>query len=290
MKRRHFLTSTAGLVALAGCTSNETGNPNQQADPTEATPTTDTTTPPTTTTAAPAEFELASVNAPETAEIRESASYSFTVKNVGGQTGTFETTIRSREGSGSWIESDPWQETIDPGQTVRLSSQSFSYDTLTSVDFEITAFNKQFSIQFVGAKQAWGESYTVGDKYSLTAIDVQFKNAYTYEYSGYEYTEKPSDGNKWAFVTFRARNVSNSPQRLPTKYGVALIAGNSQYDYSATGLSQGIYEGGQVQPDIVREGVIIYEVPSGVSKSDLQLTYTETMISGDISVTWTSNA
>lgn len=293
MKRRCFLTTTATALALtAGCTGSD--DPGAEADtpdttnrPTSTqTPTTEEPTTEATTEAAPAEFELQSVDAPETAEIGEEISYSFTIKNTGGQTGVFETIIRTRTGNDRWSESDPWRQEIAPGQTSRLESQDFSFNYLASLDVEIAAVNEQFSIQFVGATPDWGESHTLGDSIEMAAVDVEFQSEYTYSYSDREYTEEPSDGQQWAFLTFRAENVGNGPVRLPTKHDIALIAGNSQYEYEIASKDEGGYEGGEVQPDIVREGWILYEVPESVSKGDLTVAYTDSGYDGDVSVFW----
>lgn len=294
MKRRTYLASTSSLLTVfAGCSSEDTPNSGAQADTTQTTPTqtpvtTETETETPTTTAAPAEFELGSIQAPETAEIGEKVAYSFTVTNTGEQTGTFQTTVRSRVGNSAWSESEPWRETIEPGQNVRLSSQPFTMEYLSSVDIEITAFDEQFSIRFVGARQDWGEPYTVQDRYKLNAMDIRFSDAYTWTSGDYEYEETPGDGNQWAWVSFRAKNVSNSPKFLPFKTDIALIAGNSQYSAAFARRDEGIYEGGEVQPDIVRNGEILYEVPKGLSQSDLSVAYSETTVNGDITVYWAS--
>ena len=289
MKRRTYLATTTGLLAtVAGCTSSGS-NPGSQGttDQTTQTPTTTATpTTDTTTEAPPAEFALQTVNAPETTEIGEQAQYSFTVKNTGGQAGTFSTTVQTRVGNSDWEESEPWTETIEPGVTTRLTSQEFSMDYLASVDVVITAFDEQFSMRFVGAREGWGSPYTVLDKYELEASELRFEDSYTWTSGDYEYEETPSDGNQWAWLEFSAENVSNSTVFLPLKGDIALISGNSQYSYSISSKSSGAYEGGEVQPDIVREGEILYEVPEELSKSDFSVAYTEETYDGDISVYW----
>lgn len=284
MDRRTYLGIAGGALTsgLAGCSSGSS-----QTTATTTTTTTSTTTTTTSrTTAAPADFELVSVSAPSSAEIGEKVSYSFTVKNTGGQTGTFETTISTRTGDGQWSTSEPWTRTIAPGESTTLQSQSFTYEQIISIDFRIDAFNRTFSIQFVGATLQWGETYKVFDRIPLTVKGVEFKKTYSTS-SGYVY-EAPA-GKEWAFVNVTATNPTNTSAYLPSPANISVLFADNQYDYWTIYKQEGRYQAGQVQPDVTRSGWIAYQVPADLTQQKVEVVWSQNSSSGYVAAYWSSD-
>lgn len=280
MKRRGYLTglASAAAVGLAGCGGD--GSSAQQGS--------DGTSTSATTTAAPASFELVSVDAPEKVEIGEEVTYGFTVKNTGGESGTFETMISSKQSAAStWSTSGPWEQEVAAGEEYTLKSQPFTLDYLQTVDFRIDAFDETFSITAVSKKLPIGSTYTTPGDIQLTVSDISAKTNYTYSSSGFEYTQEPKNG-KFLFVTFHAKNTSGQPEFLPLQSDVSLLYDSSQYDAQIY-YGDGGYEGGKVQAGVVREGVLVYDVPGGVPADQAEIAWSDTTYSGDVAAYWSGS-
>lgn len=301
MERRQYITAlgTAFAVTAAGCSSSDssttttadtattTTTTQSSTSVAETTQTTKTTTETTTqtTTAEPASFELVNLDAPSQVEIGTTATWSFTVKNTGGQTGTFETTVSTKESSDySWSTSEDWTATVKPGNTHTFESQEFSLPYMTTVKLRLDTFNKTTSISFVSRKLQFGESFTNGDQVKVTVTNLEAKAKYHWSSNGYTYTETPENG-QYIFAHVKAHNNAGKPIRIPTKYDFAIVANHSQYDATYYQGTDG-YEGGKVQADIIREGVVVFDVPESVSPQSAQFVYSDTTLNGDIAVYW----
>lgn len=285
MRRRAYLATATGLLTtIAGC---NTSHSTTRRESTSSAGDTETgTTSSRFPTVTSPEFELASIDAPDTVEISEKSQYSFSVTNTSDQSGTFSTTARTRVEDGSWVETDHWQENLEPGQTTRFRSELFWAEYLSSIDVELSAFDEQFSIQFTPAHPDWGDPHVVPGKYELAARQIRFSDRYTWESGATEYEELPSDGNQWAWVEFAAKNTTNESVTLPRKGVFTLASEGRQYTYTPVRGHKHMYEGGDVQAHAVRDGEILYEIPEGLTRENVSLTYSETSSAGEIAVYW----
>lgn len=123
---------------------------------------------------------------------------------------------------------------------------------------------------------------TEDQRYTIGPTDIREAQSYTYSYSSdrYEYEEEAADGDKFVFVTIAAENVGSKRVSVPDTYDISFIAGNSQH---SVGYYQGQdeYEGGEIAPGIVRDGVVVFEVDESVSSYELQID-----LSNDVTATW----
>lgn len=116
---------------------------------------------------------------------------------------------------------------------------------------------------------------TIGEGVSLGIDDRQYRLTAT---SAEE--REYADGNL-LLVTFKAENTGAAPVEVPDLYDFILLSGSSQHDAMVwTGESEG-YNGGEIAPGVVREGIIPFEVPETTSAYTLQTRLTE-----DIAASW----
>gem|GEM_PF-5864723 len=155
---------------------------------------------------------------------------------------------------------------------------------MTTVKLRLDTFNKAVSISFVSRKLNFGESFTTGDNVTLSVTGLDAKDKYHWSSNGYTYTEEPENG-QYIFAHVKAHNNAGKPVRIPTIYNFALVADHSQYDATYYQGNDG-YEGGNVQADIVREGVVVFDVPKSVSPQSAQFVWSDTTYDGDIAVYW----
>lgn len=91
--------------------------------------------------------------------------------------------------------------------------------------------------------------------------------------------EEAGDGMQFALLNFEARNESDTPQRVALPTDPVLLHDGSQYD-TQIGLPER-YEGGELQPDVTREGQLLYEVPEGTGEEELTTVLSRDSYDGD---------
>lgn len=150
MHRRQYLAASLGLGALGlpGCSSS---NPTTGTEGTENTTTRDSTATETATETEdpdPASFEIVSVDAPDEVDVGEEHTFSITVENTGGQTGTFEETAEISVGSNpSWDEIGTITiEDIPPGETRTWESTSGVFDQAMTVQYRLGETEWQYEV------------------------------------------------------------------------------------------------------------------------------------------------
>jgi hypothetical protein len=191
---------------LAGCASfseaestpapTPTDTPEQITTPVSTeTPTQTSTETPTST--GPAAFEVVSTDGPEIVTVGDEMQLTATIRNTGGESGTFQTTF---EGSvldqDEWIEQYPISLEISPGETRIWASSQFTptrdnIGTLqyrlsgTAAEWEITIEPESMApeIQEVNLVDAW-ESYgdAINNPISSASIGDEITVAWRYEY------------------------------------------------------------------------------------------------------------
>jgi hypothetical protein len=288
MDRRQYLAATlsAASLSIAGCSSDNDSS--GQSDATTPTPEPDT--PTGTPTPAPASFEVDSLTGPDSVGLNESYSLTLEVTNTGGQPGTFEPDMRVRAGNGDWSAvTPPVEMEAGAGETVSKDIEFTAPPYLQSLTYELETTGDQLTFNVVSKTLELGETYTNPDSIALSAGEIDFQPEYTYDSGDYIYTEQPSDGRKFAFLEFSAENTGNNPRPAPLQVDVAMIIGDSQYEPIVYYGEREAYEGGDIQPGIVREGIILYEVPESASKEDVRVVWSESYYDGDASVYWESD-
>lgn len=134
---------------------------------------------------------------------------------------------------------------------------------------------------------AFGDTAELSNGVTITVLDIHFEEQLGDE----DWPQEPDDGNQWALVELHGENTSDAAERLPLPWmDFALTENGTQYD-TATVLDTDPYEefeGGQVQPGIVREGVIVFEVPEGLDATDFEVVWYDDFLGANIDVRWSA--
>ena len=312
MQRRRFLTGlgTSVTLALAGCAGDDNepdGGDSPDAGELTATLTatetaakteTQTETPAETSTETPtpepeANYSLSVEGIPDSVEIGEEFTYGISVSNDGdgARTALVKLEISTRDNN-QWATAWEEQLNVAPGETRAVTTDPFSFERLGVIEWRFTLSAgedhvERFTTEVLSATRAIGSSYVTPNDIRVQVSDINLKGAY--EYTNYrderDLTEAP-DGKQWLFVWFEAENQSNGVEYLPFEFDVVVVAGNQQYDSVFINKEENKYNGGEVQPDIVRSGWIAYEVPDDLSLSDLEVVHSGGDFDGNWRVKW----
>lgn len=174
MDRRAYLTAVAATIGMAGCSGGDDGTdpsptattapaPASPTSTEEATPTptptatpTETDTPTeTTTTASPAEFEVVGLSLPGQVEAGESYQIEITVRNVGGQGGTWQGDLYARTRTGDrvreWSEPSTIEIFVPGGETKTWTSDPITIDQAGySIEYRLGESGPITSIEVTG--------------------------------------------------------------------------------------------------------------------------------------------
>jgi hypothetical protein len=116
----------------------------------------------------------------------------------------------------------------------------------------------------------FGETAAVSFGIEYTVQDLELVDEYEREGTGR--TEEAPDGSQYAIVSVSVHNGHDGRVLLPRATEFAILDGEGgQYDRDVYGHADE-YEGGEVQPDITREGIIMYEIPADHEVGDLLVT------------------
>lgn len=293
MNRRQFIAGFGG-VGLAGCMGgNDTpteGAVSPTPTPTPApTPIVEQSTSPTdeTVTARSGWFELVGVDAPREVELGESYTLTFSVRNTSERTRTFSTRLGVRfPGSEEQVDPDPWQAVVVPGATATLESRPFTGRRLGTVHHRLVAFEHRVGVRVVARRLPFGAGYTTSTGVLLAVLRIRFRQSFEYVVNDYVYEEPSPPGETWAFVTVYAKNTASSAELLPFKVNFSLSDGDSRYSYARTNSPEGQYNGGRVRPGTVREGWVLFAVPTSVEMRDLSVTWTDNTYDATRAVRW----
>lgn len=297
MKRRSYLAAV-GLSILAGCTGGGQSGPVAEGTPTPTrTPTASPSPSPTpTANAEPASFRVVNIDAPSEVEIEEEFIIEFTVENTGGKAGSFSAPLYLKRGNGDWQEGPVWDfGRIPPGESVTLESEPVWLDFISRYEFRMGQSSTTAVVQTVSAKQQWGSVYTTPPGYEIRVDEPTLQSTYEYEnYQGNTEDAEPEDGFQWAFVNVWVKNETGETNFSPLVSEFALLAGNSQYDGTTFLVDEPInkgqpFDGGELQPGVVREGWILYEIPEDLGVHDLTIGWSQDYFEGNVIVHWTSS-
>jgi hypothetical protein len=305
MQRRRFI-ALAGMSALAGCGSDGSDSDGavDSTAKTDATPTraetnspespTDTPTP--TPTSEPAAFELVSYDAPETVEIGADFTMEITIRNVGGQTGTYEDQLYVRGPESDWVESGSWTFTdVGAGETATASfTEPVRFDYLTRYEFRLGTFAETTAVQTVSATVTWGGEYTTPAGYRIRVEQPDVQPTYESEdYDGTIVDVEPENGGQWAFVTIWVKNEAGQANYSPLASEFGLLYGSKQADGETILVDDPInrddpFDGGELQPGVERRGWIAFQVPDDLDVADLTMAWSQETYNGQIGVRWGS--
>ena len=266
MNRREYLASTSLFVGgVAGCAED----PTTQQSTTESESTPD-----------PTPFELVGVDAPEEVEIGQSVSYAFEIRNTAEQEQVFETDIRTRLGEHSdWGIANTWTERMPAGETRLLESEPFTANYMGDFAVDIAALDERITIVFSNANLEYGYNFDIWNGATVSVVDVEFAN----QIGSYV----PENG-QFARAYVSATNASNEVVNLPAPQDFSVLVGNTEYE--PLNIQEGdFYEGGEVQPEILREGFVTFEVGDNVAIEDIVVVWSITQPDGSVSAYWTED-
>lgn len=243
---------------------------------------------------AAADISLTSMNVPNEVEMGENFTLEATFENKGGQTGDFETTVMIRGQDSETFSSTNAniEGELDSGEQKTYEASLTAKDVSSNV-IGLAGTDAESNLRIVPKKIDIGQEYTTANSIGITVEMVQLADYYRYEDIYGEQSIQESETGQYVFVTLRTQNQGDVPKSLPTSYDFQIIANNRQYDSSYL-LNEPLdvgepYEGGEVQPGIVREGYIAFEVPEDVNKQDVSIVWNELISLNEKSVYWSAN-
>lgn len=305
MHRRQFLALTAA-GALAGCGSDTDGSgaggdgedgsgdgsdgePTPSPTPTSTPTATPTATATPTETAEPASFEVVNVDAPAEAEINAEWTFSLTVRNTGGQDGTFSTPVTVETSQTDPETVGVIELDVPAGEERTWESNAASYPYITEITYTLVEYDTTIEVQMLTRTLSFGEEYRMPGDVVLTVSSIELQNSYTYEdFRGDQATEEASDGDQFAFVNLQAENDSGGSEFVPFSQDFTIRVDTQQYDEAYIRREEGKYEGGEVGPGVVREGWVAYEIPADLSVDDLTVEYFDDDFQNEWGVRWSS--
>ena len=241
-----------------------------------------------------AEISLTSFNVSREVEMGENFTVKASFENNGGRSGVFETTVMMREqdeesfsATESTIEGEiPAGEQKTFEKTLKASSVSSNVIGLAGTDAES-------SIRIVPKRIKFGEEYTTSNSIGITVESVDLEGYYRYEdIYGEESIQEPESG-QYVFVYLKTQNQGDVPKTVPSSYDFQMIANNRQYEPTGVSYNEPVdkgepYEGGEVQPGIIRDGYFVFEVPEDVNKDEISVVWNEMISLSEKSVYWTT--
>jgi len=296
MDRRAFLRSGVVIAAagVAGCGSGTetdrpaSGDPSTESpEPTTESPTDEPAGETPTSTPAEASIEVTEVDYPSELPAGRPYTWEYTLENTGEEDGTFSETlyVQFEFTPNQWAESASVEHSVPAGETKTISREATAFHWTTSFTGRIGEDGPEFESELTPPHMDAGETFSMTTGITATAREISFQQSYSWKSSdGTMYEEEASDEKQWAFLDFRAENTGDEPASAPSEFDISLVVGNSQYDRTAITRDDGRYEGGEIQPDIVREGWVAFEVPDDLSASDVEAVWS----SQDAYDSWTA--
>lgn len=266
------------VLVSSGCVDNSTSG-TQDESPTDNSESSD--------------ISLNSLNVPGEVEMGESYTVEATFENSGGKSGEFETTvmIRDHDSSSFSATENTISGEIGPGEQETYETSLKASDVSSNV-IGLAGTNAESSLRIVPKKIEVGDEYSTSNRIGITVKSVELASYYRYEdYMGEERIQEPDSG-QYIFVNIKTQNQGDVPKSLPSSYDFQIVANNRQYE-STTSYNEPIgkgeiYEGGEVQPGIIREGYMVFEVPEDVNKGDISVVWNEIISLNEKSVYWTA--
>jgi|GEM_PF-3351735 len=301
MNRRQLLvTSGTGLAtALSGCSALSGGSDDEsdgadddstsgsdgESGSTETETATDMP-------AGPASFEEVSLAAADGAQIGSELTLTVSATNVGGETGTFEGTVRlaasgSEEDGGPSFSQSVSIESVAPGETGETEVAGPTFDTVDDYEFVVADTDAAVTVRPDPETGAVGETLAVGEDLAVTVDDVSVQESVfvpSYRSSGLSTYEEVStfgapSGHVLAVVTVTAENTGTATASAERGtidiadaewYGdgegaPGSILGRSGERFTAGGLPE-------IAPSESATGYFVAQVPRDTARGTIEIT------------------
>jgi len=299
MRRRTYL-SVVGASLIAGCSSDgdggETGGSGDGGADTETKSTVtdraDTDSGSRAQATEDATLELVEMDFPDEVALEEVYTPEITVRNTGDVAGTLEAPMYSRIADTEWEQTGTWTfENVGPGaEQTEQGADGWHHNYLYEYGYSLGDFDTTVSVETTPFRTTVGETYPAPNGVEVTVTEIRLTARYQYEdYDGDTVAKEAPDGSQWALVTLRAENTGDGGADLPSTFDVNIIAGQSQYEEAYIDKDENQYDGGEVQPGIVREGWIAYELPDDIATGDVEVVWTGLPNGGEITAIWSPN-
>jgi hypothetical protein len=179
-----------------------------------------------------------------------------------------------------------------PAGEEKTYEKSMTANSVSTNVMSLAGTDAESNLRIVPKRIQVGEEYTTSNDIGITVESIDLEEFYMYEdYMGEESVNEPESG-QYVFVDLRTQNQGDVPKRLPSSIDFQVLANNRQYEsttlYDEPADRGESYEGGEVQPGIIRDGYMTFEVPEDVNKEDISVVWNEMISLEDKSVYWTT--
>lgn len=237
----------------------------------------------------PAEFELVAMEFPDEVALEEEYTPEITIRNVGDQAGTLEAPMYSRIADTEWEETGTWTFTGVAGGATRTEqgADGWHHNYLYEYGYSLGDFEESVTVDTTPFETTLTETYPAPNGVEVTVSEVRLTARYQYQnYDDETVAKEAPDGSQWALVTLRAENTSDSAATLPHTFDLYLVTSKSQYEQIYIDKEDNKYEGGEVQPGIVREGWVAYEIPDTIVDGAVEIVWSGHPNGGDVTAIW----
>lgn len=122
-----------------------------------------------------------------------------------------------------------------------------------------------------------GAAYTTSGGLEIRVSRLEIGRSITYEQ---DRATQPSEGGIFLFAEVSVSNTGEGVQRAPPASEWSALSGDDQYDSSrfysdvelAAPVSGSPYEGGEIHPDVTRDGWVMFEIPKSVTTVTVAVT------------------
>lgn len=297
--RREYILAvgTAGLAAIAGCSSNNSSEGSTTAD--ESTTDNvfegnDTDTPRDVsngedTANSEPNFEVVSLNITDEMVLGETAPLNLKVRNSGNAEGNF-----TKRGQLTSEEVDYSQYAdagfdiggvIEPGETETFS-QEIAGDNIGSFRLSIEDYDVEADTSVVARNLSLGEDYTnvKGVKMSIDEIAVQDS------YEDEDGNDVQPDNGKFVVVKYSGENTGNETINPSSASNIHVRTGEGSYDPSLKGDTAANYDKlefkRELEPGETLQGYQFFEVDRSAERQDLTVTWYEVIGLSEKRVNW----
>jgi len=291
-RRQLLLTSGTGLAtALSGCsalsggTDDENDGSGDDSAATDADSTTDTS-------GGPSSFESISLTAPDTVTVGSELSLTVAATNTGGETGSYDGTVRLATGSDESADSGdtPFEtsftiDSVAPGETGETEITAPAFDVVDDYAFEIVDTDASVTVRPDPETVAVGETLALGSDLAVTVDDVSIQESVFYgtvRSSGLSTSDEisafgaPSD-HVLAVVTVTAENTGTETAAAAS--GTIDIRDGEWYGSGGPGAILGrsderFTDGGlpEIDPSESVTGYFLAQVPRETARGTIEIT------------------
>ena len=219
----------------------------------------------------PAEFEVVSVEAPDTVEVGRSFDWSLTVRNEGGEDGVFETSVTRRHDDREPVEHDTVSVEVPAGEEVRRGF-SASPDFLGEYVYRLEETGDEFEVRATEQSLTLGETYVNPDGVRINVgtrrvdSDMELTRSYSYVTEEGRVPHRAGDDEKFALVEVSVQKPTRVPKELPVADEFVMVV-NEEEEYESTErLADDAYTGGRSR--VSREGVVMFEIQDRFGRGD----------------------